>query len=255
MCNCGTRLLPCQYRSLLVHSQDRISGTSTNFVLELPESITNIRQVKLAQANIPNTLYNIITGTNDIMRWNHAGAFTYTIPAGAYTISNLLSDIQTGMNAADANNYVLSYSSTTFKVTFTGTAAFSLTFSGATTPYQELGFTAANTSSGTTIISTNAVSLAQPYNLYITIIELSVDVLTTYNNDKPTFVVPVNVNAGEIIQYSDAANFEQILHYSAAPRDIYRLNVRLHKRSNTVDLNGSEWSFMLDFMRDEQCHP
>lgn len=234
---------------LFIDSRDRLSGSSSSadFTVELPEAVVGIKKVTLKQVNIPNTIYNVRTGVNDIFRVTRGGTpYIYTIAAGAYTITNLLSTIQTGINALDANTYTLTYSTTTMKVTIAGAGAFIINWSVTASCYYELGFTSSDSASGTSFTGTNVANVALPYNIYLSIPQLGLTTITTFSNDRATFVIPVLENSGSVINYSSEGNFEQVLHFPS-PITIHRLDIRLHMRGLTVvNLNGADWTMMLD---------
>jgi len=76
--------------------------------------------IKLVNVCIPNLQYNITSGKNTIT----LSGTTYTISLGSYSISVLLALLNATISGITAT-----YSSTTFRVTFTGTASFTLSFS------------------------------------------------------------------------------------------------------------------------------
>lgn len=237
-------------KMLLIDSRDRLSysNSSSDFTIELPEAITNIERVRLVAANVPNTIYNV-RSTNNIIRWTRGSAFTYTIPEGAYTVTNLLSTIQTGMNAADANSYTLTYSSTTYKVTIAGSAAFVLNWSGSSTPYYMLGFSSSDSSSGTSHTGTNVANMMLPYNLLVEIPQLGPLTITSRNNGRCTFTVPIDVNSGNMVNFTEG-NYEQKL--NTGNLTLYKLDVRLlHYDRTAVNLNGADWNLLLSL---DICH-
>ncbi len=240
---------------VIVQSKDRVSSLSastTDFVIILPKAYNDVAEVELVSATIPNTFYNIRTGVNDRMVWfRGATSYNFIIPPGAYSMTDLLSVIQTGMNAADANTYVLSYSTTTFKCTIAGAGAFILNWAtnpqAATSCYLELGWAAADTSSATSQISTNAADLAAVDYIYVSVPELGVNIETTVANlrDVDAFCIPVNDDSGQLIHFDTNSHFTQVIkRYSGNP--ISQFTIKLKDRNNTLlNLNGSEWSMIL----------
>ena len=139
--------------------------------------IQGVKKIRLTQFSLTNTIYNVRTGINDQMCWYHSGSsYHFQIPAGQYNISALLTQIQIGMNATDANSYALTYNSSTFFVTITGTSAFSLNFASnsfsSTSCSLEIGFNQADTASSISISGTNAVDLSFPNLIFICIPEI-----------------------------------------------------------------------------------
>jgi hypothetical protein len=244
--------MPKKY--LLVNSADRTSSSSSSsdFQINLKPAIFGIKSIKLISAQLPTTFYNIRTGVNDRVCFNRSSTnYSAQIAAGNYTIAGLLSSIQTAMNALDANSYVCSYSSTTLKVTISGTSSFSLNWSSNPSAsagmYYELGWTAADTSSATSQTAPNVFDLSNPKYLYLWIPELPARdrIISTNATDKASFIIPISVNGGTIDAYTEASNFVQIKDQNGFI--LQSFTVQLYERNNRqITLNGIEWSFILE---------
>jgi len=76
--------------------------------------------MKLVNVCIPNVKYNVTLGNNTIT----ISGTTYTISLGSYSIPVLLALLNAMISGITAT-----YSSTTFRVTFSSSASFTLTFS------------------------------------------------------------------------------------------------------------------------------
>jgi hypothetical protein len=145
-------------RHLLIQSVDRISGTADNFIVKIPP-LTDVGQVSILSASIPNTLYNI-TALNNTIYWTQGGALLTTLPAGAYSVTNFCLALATAMDAADrVETYQVSYSPTTMKISIICTAAFVLRCSvTALAMWYEIGFdTTANTGFATSYTADNVL--------------------------------------------------------------------------------------------------
>ena len=70
---------------LFIRSQDRVSGSSVNFRVQLPEQYEGVTAVELIEANIPNSLYDITTNNNQVGYNVGAGPQTGGITPGATT--------------------------------------------------------------------------------------------------------------------------------------------------------------------------
>lgn len=234
-------------RYFVIDSKYRNSGTSNSFNITLTEPIINPKSIKLSSILLPNTVYNIsAANSNNLIKWTHVTNFSYTIPDGAYTASALLSQIQTGMNAADANNYALSYGTSTFKVTVTGTAAFTLNFSNAGTCWKELGFTNADTASATSQTGSNTIALFIPYYFAIYIPSIGMDCIN-YGGERYTFLVPNNMNSGDyLLQTSGSYYQEYIYPYTSKTINQLNIDIRGNGPNNDYNLNGSEWFMILE---------
>jgi len=97
----------------------------------------------------PNVQYNITSGNNTIT----ASGTTYTISPGSCSISVLLALLNSTISGITAT-----HSSTTFRVTFRGSASFTLTFSQGIT--QVLGFLPNTTYTVNVITAPNTVNLS-----------------------------------------------------------------------------------------------
>lgn len=239
-------------------SIDRVSGTSDSFVLNLSnygftyEDARNIKKVCLKGAIIPNTFYNIVTGINDRFCWFSGGSSrNYQIPAGAYAIQDLITLIQNAMNeAGDGSSYTITYSSITMKVTISATGSFKTNFASnafsSTSCYKEIGWTLVDGVSADSAISPNVISLSRPYVLYVNIRELgNSDWRTSNILDRPTFVVPMQGESGEMVYWYALETLEQSLQFQGV--NVTTLNISLSApNGQTVSLNGSEWELIVE---------
>jgi len=108
--------------------------------------------MKLVNVCIPNVQYNITTGINTIT----ISGTTYTISPGLYSNSVLLALLNSTLSGITAT-----YFSTTFRITFSGSASFTLSFSQGID--QVLGFlpnTTYTANSSFVITAPNAVNLS-----------------------------------------------------------------------------------------------
>lgn len=236
---------------LYISSHDHLSsGNSSNCTIPLPTHWTKIHSVSLESFIVPNTSYNIRAGVNDYIPFRRSSTnYAFQITPGSYTITSLLSAIQTGMNAADANTYTCTYSAITMKATIAGSGAFILNFAtgtnASTSCWRELGFSQADTSSTTSHTGSNVVSLEKPSTLFINIPELRYPVSTSNSADYHTFIVPLTENAGNLVFFSTTSQFDQRIAFSS-PISFSELTFLLKDRSNVASsLNGGEWAMIL----------
>jgi hypothetical protein len=112
---------------MLIVSKNRISGSASNFKVNLPNSILNCKRISLETICILNAIPNIITGFNNNICWFYGSiSYNISVPGGVYSITELINVIITGMNILDSNNYNITLNSVTFKLTFIDTSAFKL---------------------------------------------------------------------------------------------------------------------------------
>lgn len=218
------------------------STSSSSFNINLGYSVNNIRRLKLLECTMPNSIYNI-TSLNNALQWVHSSTFNYTIPVGSYSISALLSTIQSGMNGLDANSYVCTYNTNQQTITISGSAAFVINFGNSTSPWRILGFVNLNTSSGTSQTGTNVVGAERPYNIFLRVDKWP-GVCISDLGQLYTFVIPKSVNSGDVNIWTEKQNFDQIIEWPQ-PYSFSNLNFQLFADGNSLSLNGSEWSIIL----------
>jgi hypothetical protein len=240
--------------------RDTTSASSSNFKQTFSGSVwlsqvwQNVVEVSLEGAVIPNTLYNIRSGVNNVIKFTNSnsggGTKTGTVTAGSYTIDTLVTALGTAMTTGDGTDtFTVTYSATTNKVSITtvaGTGTITVLFTSSTIN-STIGFSStANSSAATTVTGVNVFNLAQPYNLFINIPELELFHVQSSNQlDKPTFTIPVTSPEGDVISYFATQFLDQQLRFGN-PRSFRELNVRLTLDGNeAADLNGSEWTLYL----------
>jgi hypothetical protein len=205
--------------------------------------INNIKSIRLLKATIPNTIYNIRAGVNNVVRWFEGSNKSVTIPAGVYNINQLCNTLTTLMTG-----FTITYNSTTLKTRFTNASFFNLDMSGSDTPFRELGFDQINYPGTDDLSSPNTVSLASPYDLFIKIEELGFRTRTTSARDMPTFIVPVNGAPTQVIEYREKTEFDQSIHFETAI-NINTWTVTLSFATGELcNLNGSEWNIILELL-------
>lgn len=78
---------------LIIDSAKRTSGTAENFTYTLPTLIKNVKSVRPVYTIISNCVYNI-TNTNNIFSVTRGGlTVSLGIPAGTYTIEQLITTL------------------------------------------------------------------------------------------------------------------------------------------------------------------
>lgn len=235
---------------LLIDSRDRTqdSSGSTAFRIVLPEAVHGVKRVKLLAVNMPNTVYNISAAFSNTQIAFKRGVTTFTaaLPPGAYTSTTLPIAIAAAMNAVDSGAaYSCTYSATTFLLTIAATASFQILFSNNNSPWYECGFTNQDTTTATTITGTNSIQLGLPLSVYIEIPSLTMGMLSSRVNDRCTFVVPLNVDSGQIQYYADGNSYQQYYTFAAGIH-LQDISVRVRTRNGqTLDLIGADWQMHL----------
>lgn len=121
---------------------------------------TETNELFTARASI-----TITTGTNDKLDFNDGADRNATLAAGTYPhpYTGLLADIKAKMDALSAIDFTATYNNDTDKITIAGTGAFTLEWAtGANTAtgvHTTLGYTVADTASGTSHTAQNSLDL------------------------------------------------------------------------------------------------
>jgi hypothetical protein len=244
-----------KHTQLVVRSVDRdtqITSTypSTYFHIGLTKQtgFKSIAKVELEHVFIPNTIYTIRTGINDTLAVTvSATPYTATIAPGFYTVSTLPAAIVTALGAAVSNSWACTISTTTGLITITGTTTFFFSFStNATIALGKiLGYnTSAVMTTGTTQTGTSVVNLSGPTHIYIHIFGLKDGARSSLQTMKPTFIVPINANAGDVILYNSKTGWNQCL-YFGNDQILNDFAVYLtFQDGEQVNLNGIDWSMI-----------
>lgn len=98
-----------------------------------------------------------------------------------------------------------------------------------TSYYKELGFTATDTGSATSLTGTNVISLERPTSLFVEIKELG-------------------SNSGAPLNFYDQNTFSQSLSFNRNYLSLSTVSVRLLDRTNSVvSITGVDWQMILEF--------
>lgn len=247
--------LPIRTLQLVINSRDRIdynSTTSTDFRVSLLNPLNfDILEYALESCCIPKTSYNIGSNNNSLAFTGSVGIANVILTPGNYTITTLLAALQTAFNIESPDTYV--FSLVDGKVTITSAfAGFVLNPDPA--PYElllNLGFNPEQ------VYTSTLGNLSAPYlpdisgikNIFIKIEQLS-EYMRDTKNLSSNFKVDYGCPFGSILYFGNQNKYEQ--YYRTAQnhmRKTQHFDVKLVDESgNIVDLNGSNWSFVLRFI-------
>ena len=98
-------------RQIFVDSRDRVSGTSTDFTIQLPEnlSLEAGHRARIDSLRVPLTVPTIDSTNNTILVLVGATVYTVTSPVGNYDGPPLASTIQGLLNATAPGAWTISY--------------------------------------------------------------------------------------------------------------------------------------------------
>jgi hypothetical protein len=232
-------------------SSEFTDGTNNRPEFRLTHQLQKVRKIKVANAVIPVSYYNV-NSNNNTFSWQESaggGVITSTFTAGNYTSTTFATEVKTQMDA-DTNNaatYTVTISTATNKMTITAGANFTIYVAVS----QKLtGFTTVPSAS-TTQIGDNVINLAGPNQLYLrSNIATRIDTNAVVKNDKifnnVLAIVPINVNTFDVVYKS--FDYTQ---YFEADIDIQDVEFYFTDDSDVqIDFNGAPFSLSLQMFRE-----
>lgn len=198
---------------ILVNSINRDNKTdiASRATIQLKNAI-KAECAELSYFSMPNTWYNITSYNNTFL----FDGGTITIPAGSYDLNQLLAQVQSLLTGSTiAYNDVLNL----VNITFAGAHTLDFSVSPA---YLLLGFLPQAYSSATSFTSSN------PPKIYTSILFIKTNLGSNMVSEKgnhSTFIVPVNVNKGELLQFYNRSQFS--IRPKVNNNDLYTLNIVL----------------------------
>lgn len=214
---------------IFINSKDRVIGSASDFQINIKDIQNDFENIELTlqKVSIPRSYYPINSSNNVIT----CSLGDFTLTPGNYTIAQLITEFNS------KTSIVLSHSTTTGKMGFAVTGAFSIT--GA---YKYLGLaTGAHAGTGS-FVSDNVADLSGPSEInLITDIPLYSTNSLTGNRDRLISIYP-NCSFGDYINFT-ISNFAPI---KLATNNISMQSFSLRDETGTlIDLNGLDWSFTL----------
>ena len=223
---------------LTISSKDRNpSYSSNNFTIPLPIPM-RAKYISLLEVVLPNSIYNV-DSSNQILPINDGTTnINILINPGAYTITNLVSQLQNQLNSS-SSGFTFTYSSTTLQLTISRTTNFSLRFGSVSNNISYvLGFTSTDTNLSTTFTGTNVIALNSPMSIYIRINDF-IDGYTS-SGLPYTFRQTVTMNNPGVI-IDEKINLWPFTICLPMCQNIQHVQIVLYKANGSpLNLNGSE---------------
>lgn len=250
------------------NSKDRISGSNSNFTSEAIDiGINKYDSVCVVQASIPKSFYNMPTGYNTFtLTEGVRGSTTITVTPGSYNKNNLLTTIQTLLNAGSITinpvgnfTYTVTYpaytSVDTYKFTFTvtgnGVIQPSFTFQTTTSPFRQLGFNenTVNTFVTSSLTSTNALNLQFILRAFIK---------SNICKNAQDGILEEFLNLGSYpnlgVVYFQQVNYDMnTREYNSSFTNSWNFSL-VDAFDQLIDLNGIPWAFSLVFYQRNNTH-
>lgn len=222
-----------QHKYLTISSADRLNGTPSKFLVNLPYGI-NFNYAELINCQIANTFYNI-TSKNNAYK---ADEVAYNIPPGCYNFDELINTI-----VSTGGITSITYNDVSGIVTINVLESLGFDIDNSIGPV--LGFT--NTYGAAQAVHNSLFPPSLFYSsIYIDISEFSSNQFTSNNSYRtPTFTIPNNANKNFIIFYSQFSQHEQRITSRNNTIIIHSLNITV-KNQYGSELQGlSDWSMVL----------
>ena len=224
-------------KEIVISSKYRIGGSNENFTVEIPYC----REIKLHEAYIPISFFNILAG-DIIINGTNSGTSTISIPDGRYTIDSLKSYLQTQFTAIIlSETYTITYDLIN-RFTISSTETFTADF----TSFPFLGFDGVTGLSSSIIGTSITAIISPPYALL-----KSTDVLG-YDNG------PMLIGSGitGIIHTIPICGCDDFSDYRASPEAPWVKIIKSTNYTPTItlnvhldilgrSLNSAEWTIKL----------
>lgn len=235
---------------VILRSADRLpdSTSSTQFTLDLDSLFTRDSEEEKFQLTpvsitIPYTQYVVDTHNQNIYFQENGVDVNAVLTPGFYNATDLATEIESVMNAAGANTYSVTNNTLTYTFTIARTAgAVTFNFTWGTNTSNSarklMGFSAADTTAGTTVTSDNAYNLAEPYAFSLRIEGASLERKT--DQLYSTLTIPTAVQGGTLIHYKFDPN--EVLPFTIPSGSLNAVRFHLVDiDNNSVDLHGADW--------------
>jgi hypothetical protein len=235
---------------LNVRSADRVDQSSDtgSITVNLKNPIYKAKGVALAQAFIPNVLYNVSAALgNNQMRVTVSGTpYTVTVPDGNYTATTFATTLQALLQNAVANAWDVIFDTTTFLTTIAGTTAFTINFATVPGLATKLGWPAGmNVGPSTFITSPYVWNFSEPYCYYLRLNIPSNIVATSAAADTFNFVVPTNGNSGDMLTFAKNSDFDMV--GQGGEFTINSLNISITDAyGKVVNMRRANWELILE---------
>jgi len=243
-------------------------SNSNEFKFTLQRPLKNVTKLELVTAEIPNTEYLVDNTNNKIDLTDNGNAETITLTEGDYDADSLATELATRLNAlTNGTIFTVTFSDATGKYTIGGDQNFSLLFStganadsiatstdGRQVGYLQrgnsarrlLGFNIEDTTSGTSVTSTNKIMLIKhPY----VVLELGPDVYENldYFDDRSTSAFgKILLDDDNLVTKYKESDYEIARTYDPPLKKLEFLYVKWRSYGgNLYDFEGHENSFLL----------
>lgn len=231
-----------------VSSQNRISGTSSNFTYKFDlDQTSNYDSVVCLSASVPKSYYLITQFNDEFILQEGTSSIDIHVPVGNYTITAWKNILTTLLNTYSPNHWVYAVTFPNSNTTNTGKLKFSVSGNGSTQPqfifneylYKQFGF-----DTGTYIFVGNELYSSNVINLQL------LDAIFINSNI-------CNNKHDSVLQeiYSNGSDYSNLTYQATSPT-AYSKQLAIKNNTtytffltntygNEIDLNGLDWNFTL----------
>ncbi len=234
---------------VLLKSRDATASSSSTrqsyaWILQSGANVEG--RYRVASVSMPNNLYNVVAGINDVVYTSLGNA---TLTPGYYTASTFTTMLQVVLRTAQGNNnFTTAYSSDTKKITISNVGAFTLNFATTTASAAYLlGFANANTSSATSQVGDYPVNLIYTQSLAFEVSNSqSEEIVTSGSGNTARGHIYVAFNAVDYGYYfvQTARDITQYVDFSN-PTNRIQLNV-WDSYGNPLSLMNADFEILLE---------
>lgn len=230
--------------SVYIDSKNRASGTNENFVVTLSEPVERVKNIDVVSIEIPFTFYVVNSSTNTLAFTVGATPYTITVTPGNYDVITFTQLLQQLMVAAVAG-FSVSYSSSSYKLTFSNASSFELKYSTSTIA-PIIGLTA-DSGAGTSFTCQATINLSGPNYVFVkSTVLVQPKVRKPFAESKEdTILYKSQIPTGPGSTLLEKNLFPVPIRYGTRQR-IQTFDLSLTDPDGTVlDLNGQRWSMTL----------
>ena len=231
---------------LLINSEDRTNSSdrTTNFTIQLANTIKAVTALKLKSIGINHKIYNVSSETlnnkfvfTEIMQDSSLVHHSITLNDGHYTSSKLASELESRLNSIGTYIYSVDYSEITYKYIISSTGDFTITINGLS---RFMGYSNTNTSSSHH--TGDGIAKFDDQSFYYMDLSCFPKPIVSTSDIRTTFILPNTEMASE---YSGLPNIVQ----SISATDVQLFTVYLKNKDGTeLNLRGAEWWCMLELI-------
>lgn len=240
----------CTGNSIVTPDVGTDSGTSSSYFVFLPSRVfKNVTSIKLTSFEFPNVFYTFSAARgNTTFQINSK---LITIPDGNYSITDIVGIVNPQLSS---ESVVMSYSSNTNKVNFTGTS-FSLYFTTSVTGPNgngigyNLGFSTTVYSSATTHISDQFIDVVQDPYVYLAINDYNLVEHQEYGQTHFDVFAKITLPTGKgtIVYDNNYINSSTKEYHFPQPVNVSKFEIKiLDAYGQVLDLQGANFSMTLE---------